>query len=325
MLKNKLQVFTFLAIAIVPSINLLAMHRNSAHFEAPHSRGRSHRDMQDFSLEQSQHSFYRNSSSSHEIPSWIPNEAYQQEQSQLSPRQKQQQKLNFVARGASYFGDALGLKSQGWLLEKENKAPESKSFQDTGAGFVNDRPFENKEVLIEDKSSVKSDRDIAENDPRQVFSDKIMRDIESAGIFENRSSESFSSKPLNHDKLQEYKDYYGVTFGPMFFKLYESTPEFLKSIEGFQKAATDFFNVFAFRIEHLGKTEGDLWTQYIPDAWNRFTQIWVNKFNEDGMIQTPVQEIHFDLPSQERSRQPKYNYSKTGNRRDSSLNFRDIA
>ncbi|MBP6870025.1 hypothetical protein KBC04_04030 [Candidatus Babeliales bacterium] len=188
----------------------------------------------------------------------------------LTSEQKEKQKdLNFVAKQASKLGENLGMRSRGWLLEKSEKAIEK-----PGIAVEQDKldlNLEHQERLVEELDIV----------------DQFFGEVTEGEAVAVENLESQGDVPGSDASLQEYKDYYGVSFGPAFFKLSQSVPEAFKSMDGFQESMTYFFDVFRVRAKHLGKTEGEYWSEYLSDGFHRFAQIFVRKFDEFGELVMP--------------------------------------
>ena len=164
-------------------------------------------------------------------------------------RQRQQQNLNYAGQAISYTGDALGFKSQGWLLPKDQKI---------------EAPAE-------------------QQNQARAMSDQITADVYGPITAEEAASKiDLSQIDFNPNDRAHYNAYYGVKFGPTFFRMYESTPNFLKSWDGFTQSASDFFSVFTVRASHLANTEGESWTQAAGNLWTRFIQVCTRRFDNEG-------------------------------------------
>lgn len=174
-----------------------------------------------------------------------------QQQERQNYLDEKHENLNLVARNISLAGQSLGLKSRGWLLPHE---------------------------------------DVIKQEVAQIINTIFRATPPSLwGVSFDQVGIEYGNGPFRED-LQIYKNYYGPAFGPTFLKLAESVPEAFKSIDGFQNAMNYFFQVFQFRLKYLAQTgehlyeKNNTWENYLSDGFNRFIEIFVKKFNHQGIV-----------------------------------------
>lgn len=92
------------------------------------------------------------------------------------------------------------------------------------------------------------------------------------------------------ENIQAYKDYYGPFFGPAFFKMADSVPQAIKSIDGFHDAMNYFFEVCRLRIDVFIKTDDYIygqdgtWKNYVQQAFTKFLEMFTRKFGHEDVV-----------------------------------------
>lgn len=216
-----------------------------------------------------------------------PQQGYLWKSKQLTERQAQQQDaLNDFAQSVSRTGRYLGIPSQGVLISKENQNNDSDSSLNLlDANQQNQQNQLNPVAQFVSKTGtrigIKPQGWLLERNEGAIKSENQ--------VFDNEQSQAGNENSL----LQDYKNYYGVAFGPAFFKVAQSVPESVKTMKGFQQAMSNFFDSFKYKVEHMKSSEKsrDQWGPYLQDRFQWFCNIFVKKINENAMAESQESEL----------------------------------